>query len=89
VLFGPRLHAGQPWTAPDYDKEFAAELQRRAAAITGRPMSAEEQAADPERRAATARKNFQHARTALRPLVAEFERSRPRDGTTTGRGETR
>ncbi|MFF5077617.1 RNA polymerase sigma factor [Actinoplanes sp. NPDC000266] len=69
-------------------KEFAAELQRREAAITGR-MSAEEEAADLERRAAAARKNFQHARTALRPLVAEFERSRTGDGTTTGRGETR
>lgn len=70
-------------------KEFAAELQRREAVITGRSMSAEEQAADLHRKAATARKNFQYARTALRPLMAEFERFRPGDGTTTGRGEIR
>ena len=70
-------------------KEFAADLQRREAAMLGRSMSAEGEAADLKRKAATARKNFQHARTALRPLVAEFDRSRPGDGTTTGRGETR
>ncbi|XVV10103.1 RNA polymerase sigma factor [Actinoplanes sp. CA-131856] len=70
-------------------KEFAAELQRREAATTGRPMSAEEEATDLDRRAATARKNFQHARSALRPLVAEYERPRPAGGATTGRGETR